>query len=270
MTALRRGPAGIDVRIRGDGSPVLLLHGIGGSSESFAAQLTGLASAHRVIAWDAPGYRGSPNLPEPVALADYADAAFEVLDGLGARPAHVLGVSWGGVIATSLALRRPEAVRSLVLADSSRGSGRTEASRTAMAQRVASLAELGPRAFARLRGPALVAPGADPAVTEQVVAGMSRLRHEGYAAAATSMASTDHGADLRRIAVPTLVVVGEHDTITGVAESEELARGIPGSGLTTIADAGHAANQERPEEFNAAVLRFLAEVDATTQTGTCQ
>lgn len=258
---MRTRVSDVDVLAAGAGTPLLLLHGIGGAAEAFDAQLSGLADAHRVLAWDAPGYGGSAVLPGQPDLDDYADAVVAVLRGLAAAPAHLLGVSWGGVIATRVALRAPEVLRSLVLADSSRGSGRTADGRAAMAARARDLAESGPAAFAARRGPRLVAPDADPAVLDRVVSLMSRVRPTGYGHAARVMADTDHSDRLAAIDLPVLVLVGEHDAVTGVAESRELADRIPGARFAVVPGAGHAANQENPARFNAEVRRFLAEVD---------
>lgn len=258
---VRTTVSGVDVCVSGSGTPVMVLHGIGGSAESFTAQLSGLSHNHRVIAWDAPGYAASADLPGEPTLDDYVQSVLAVLRELDAEPAHLLGVSWGGVLATRTALRAPEAVRSLVLADSSRGSGRTEAGKTAMAARVEELATLGAPAFAASRTPRLIAPGADPAVVEHVTTLMSRVRLPGYANAARVMAETDHSADLGDIDAATLVVVGAEDAVTGVAESRCLAGGIPAARLSEIPGAGHAANQESPAVFNEEVLRFLAGID---------
>lgn len=254
--------SGVDVRASGSGRPaLLLLHGIGGSSASFAPQLSGLAQRRRVVAWDAPGYGNSPDLPDEPALDDYAAVVSGVVRELDLGPVHLLGVSWGGVIALRTALRAPGAVRSLILADSSRGSGRTQAGAAAMRERVDDLTTRGPAEFARTRGPRLVAATAEPEVAARVVDVMSELRLRGYANAARSMANTDHSAVLGRVAVPTLVLVGEQDVVTGTEESAHLADGIPAARLTRIAGAGHAANQERPTEFNGAVERFLTDID---------
>ncbi|MEV4648585.1 alpha/beta fold hydrolase [Saccharopolyspora sp. NPDC049357] len=257
----RASASEVDVVEAGSGTPLVLLHGIGGAAEAFTAQLSGLAGDHRVIAWDAPGYGRSADLPGEPDLDAYADAVIALLRDRDVAPAHLLGVSWGGVIATRVALRAPEVLRSLVLADSSRGSGRTDAGREAMASRVEELRTRGAGAFAAVRGPRLTAPGAAPPVVDQVVALMSRVRLPGYRNAARVMAATDHSAQLPRITTPTLVIVGAQDQVTGVAESRALAEQIPGARLVEIPDAGHAANQEKPEEFNAVVRRFLAEVD---------
>lgn len=263
--------AGVALRTAGDGEPVLLLHGIGGSSASFAPQLDGpLAGRYRLLAWDAPGYGGSADPPSGMdgeaALDHLADTAAAVIDACGGYAA-VVGVSWGGVIATRLALRHPGAVRALVLADSSRGSGRTPAGRAGMRRRGQELAAVGAETFAALRGPRLVAPGADRAVADRIVSIMSGIRPAGHAFAAASMAGADHSRTLADVAAPTLVVVGQHDQVTGVPESLALAEGIPGARFALVCGAGHAANQERPDRFDALVGRFLAGVGQGVEQG---
>ncbi|MHA6799550.1 alpha/beta fold hydrolase [Bounagaea algeriensis] len=254
--------AGVDLAMSGTGGPpLLLLHGIGGCADSFGPQLAALGAHRHVLAWDAPGYGASPDLRGTPALEDYAQVVLDVVRALDVGPVHVLGVSWGGVIALRAALRAPEALRSLALAGSSRGSGRSATAAAAMRRRVDERTERGPVEFARRSGPRLVAPAADPAVAAHVVDVMSGLRLPGYANAARSMAGADLSAVLGEVAVPTLVLVGDEDGVTGVDESRHLAEGIPGARMVRIADAGHAANQERPAEFNDAVERFLTDVD---------
>ncbi|WP_051400132.1 alpha/beta fold hydrolase [Haloechinothrix halophila] len=262
---------GIHLHTAGDtGSPVLLLHGIGGSGRSFDAQLPELGRGHRAFAWDAPGYGASADPHGYPGMSGYAASVVDVLDGLGADSAHLVGVSWGGVIATRTALLHPDRVRSLVLADSTRGSRLTEESASRMRARARERARLGRLAFARERGPRLTAPHANPDVVEQVITLMSELRLPGYAAAVESMAETDHSDALAHLSVPTLVVVGAQDRVTGVAESRALAEGIPGARLRII-PGGHAANQEHPGEFNAAVREFLSDVDSAVPAGpACQ
>lgn len=265
MKALRVG--GIHLRHAGtSGSPVLLLHGIGGSSRSFTSQLPELGERHRVFAWDAPGYGDSADPQEHPGMSGYADSVVSVLDGLGLEGAHLVGVSWGGVIATRAALLHPDRVRSLVLADSTRGSGTTLEAGSRMRARAKERAELGPAEFARRRGPRLTAPDADPAVVEQVVTVMSELRVTGYAAAVNAMAATDHTDAMRHVSVPTLVLVGAQDAVTGVDESRALATGIPGAEFQVI-PGGHAANQEHPAAFNSAVIDFLSTVDSVAPVG---
>lgn len=258
---------GIALRTSGThGSPVLLLHGIGGSSESFAHQLPALGTCHRVYAWDAPGYGESACLDAPPGMAGYADRVTSLLTALELEDAHLVGVSWGGVIATRVALRHPHRVRSLVLAGSSRGSGVTRQSSSRMRNRAQELADLGVDEFARARGPRLTAPQAPTSVVEHVVSIMRGLRAGGYRAAVESMAETDHSALLERITVPTLALAGQSDRVTGPEESKALVSGIPGAQLRIIRG-GHAANQEHPDEFNETVATFLSAVDSRVPAG---
>lgn len=242
----------------GTGPNVLCLHGIGSSSVAFGPQIDALAGELRFLAWDAPGYAASPDPSEPLDLDGYVDAAADVIRQQADGRAHVLGVSWGGVIAARLAARHPELVRSLVLADSSRGSGRTPAQVEAMQQRAAELEAQGSDTFARTRGPRLVSEDASAELVERVVDTMrTAIRLPGYGYAADAMAATDLTADLATIAVPTLVLCGDRDTVTGPAESQALAGGIRDAVFVTLRGAGHLANQEAPEAFNAWLSSFI-------------
>lgn len=245
---------GISLTDVGEGPPVLLLHGIGGSARSCAA-LAGVLAAHghRALAWDAPGYGESA---DPDGLVDHPARVLDVLDDLGLDRVDLVGTSWGGVIATVVAADRPDRVKSLVLADSTRGSATSPERAAAMRARPQELSERGADAFAASRSGRLVAPECPSEVAEAVRAEMARVRLPGYRAAAEFMAVTDTGALLPSLAVPTLVLVGEHDQVTGVPESRLLADRIPGAQFASIPGAGHAAVVERPGEVAAAILHF--------------
>lgn len=248
----------IHVLDRGSGPTVLCLHGIGSSSAAFAPQIEALDGELRFLAWDAPGYAASADPDVPMDLDGYADAAAAIARNRADGPVHVLGVSWGGVIATRLALRHPDVVRSLVLADSSRGSGQSPEHVAAMRSRADELSRLGPAEFAKARGPRLVTAAASAELVDHVVATMrDAVRLPGYAHAAESMASTDHTRELSAVSVPTLVLCGDGDTVTGVSESQALAGGIRDAVFVTLHGAGHVANQEAPETFNAWLSCFV-------------
>lgn len=251
-------PADVHVEEAGDRGPLLLcLHGIGSSSASFAPQFAELSALLRVVAWDAPGYGKSPDPAAALTLDDFADAAAAVIRERGTG-AHVLGVSWGGVIALRLATRHPGLVTSLIVADSSPGSGTDGARAEAMRARAVELAELGPRAFAEARGPRLVSPGAPDELVRRVVDTMAgAVRLPGYAYAVESMASADLRAELPTVAAPTLVLCGDQDTVTGPEASQAIAGSVPRTACVIVKDAGHLANQEQPGRFNAWLLAHL-------------
>ncbi|MEU0649139.1 alpha/beta fold hydrolase [Streptomyces umbrinus] len=241
---------------------VLLLHGIGGCADTFTGVAPRLAAAGwRAVAWDAPGYGESPD-PGPGVVGDdspgaYVNVVARLLTTLGIDRAHLAGVSWGGVIATHVAARRPELVAGLILIDSTRGSGTTKAKAAAMRGRVSELEQQGAEAFAARRAPRLLADGPEPAAAAEVERQMSAVRVSGYAGAAEMMAQSDTGPLLPTITAPTLVLVGDEDRVTGVEESRLLARAIPQACFGLVGRAGHAAVQERPAEVAAAMLAFL-------------
>ncbi|MBA3311380.1 MAG: alpha/beta fold hydrolase [Nocardioidaceae bacterium] len=252
------------------GAPALvLLHGIGSDGGSFRAQLEEFGGDWRVLAPDAIGYGHSVDPDRPPGIDGYADSVAVLLDAVGITEAALVGVSWGGVIATRFALRYPDRVTALVLADSTRGSGTDPQRAAAMRRRGGELARDGAVAYARRRAPRLLSERAPAALVERVAATMAEaIRLPGYAHAAESMAATDHTAQLAGLTMPTLVLVGADDVVCPPVESQTIAELVPGARLQIIPGAGHHANQERPEPFNAAIGRFLASLHDRAATTT--
>ena len=238
---------------------LLCLHVIGSCADAFQAQLSLTDRVRRrVVAWDAPGYRRSPDPAAVMGLNDWADAAAGLIERELGGSADLLGVSWGGVIAARLVLRHPELVRTLVLADSSVGSGTNPDRATAMRGRADELRRVGASRFSETRAAHLVSPDAPPELVRSIAEMLAlSIRLPGYGWACESMAATDYRPDRGGVTVPTLVLVGEHDVVTPVGRAQELASLIPHSELATVAGAGHLANQERSVVFNDLIETFL-------------
>lgn len=257
IPSVREGPHGINLTESGQGIPVFLLHGIGSSGEIFLPQLSELGPDFHVVAWDAPGYGRSEDAVENLRMDDFADLAAECIQDSFPDGAHVVGMSWGGVIATRLALRHPELVRSLVLGSSTVGSGATPEQAETMSARPGQLEQHGASMFAAQRAPRLVADTAPEPVQQAAVELMAQsIRLPGYGDAAESMAETDHTPDLAKISQPTLVIWGEKDRITGHPAAVPLISGIHGAVGVEVKDAGHLTNWESPENFNSWVASF--------------
>jgi pimeloyl-ACP methyl ester carboxylesterase len=248
---------------KGQGTPLVLLHGVGSAARSFTAQLDGLSSRWRVIAWDAPGYGESEALPvaHPTA-GDYATALEGFLDERGVGDFHLLGHSLGCLMAASFAARHPVRVLSLSLCSIAGGHAHLpEAERRKLLdQRLDDLATLGPRAMAAKRAPRLLGPAAPPDALAKVADTMGSVRPDGYAQAARMLSTGDITADLARLPVdlPGQVIYGDGDVITPPARNREIVERWPGAEVHVIAGAGHALYLEQPDAFNALVADFIS------------
>src|SRR5439155_27251740 len=108
-------------RQAGHGTALVLLHGFLCDSRCWRRQLADLSDQFRVIAWDAPGAGASSDPPKPFTMADWANCLAAFLDALAIEQAHLLGLSWGGVLAQEFYRQHARRVRSLILADTYAG-----------------------------------------------------------------------------------------------------------------------------------------------------
>lgn len=240
-------------------STLLMLHGIGSSGTSWARQIARLGDAYRIVAPDLPGYGDAPDPTGEPSLDRIVDTvAALAADG----PVHVVGVSFGALVGLALARRRPELVRSLVVADATLGRATLPPDERArwVADRFALGDELQARADERARE--IAGPDAAPDALAEIAANMRRARPAGYRYVAEVIGRTDALPWLGEIRVPTLVVCGEHDGVVGLALSRTIAERLPGTRLITIAHAGHAPHIEQPDAFAQAVRTFVAGVEA--------
>jgi pimeloyl-ACP methyl ester carboxylesterase len=252
----------IAYRRAGAGPPLVLLHGFASDSRAWGPQLDGLSSELSVIAWDAPGAGASPDPPVPFTFGDWADALAGLLDRLAVQEAHVLGISWGGVLAQEFYRRYPGRTRSLVLADTYAGWTGSLGADVA-ARRLATMlddAALAPTAFAERYVPGMF--GSTPPPDAVALLGRLIAEHHpvGFRLMATALAGADTGDFLRQINVPTRLLWGDEDARSPIALGRRLEAEIPGAKLVVIEGAGHVSNLDRPMEFNAAVAEFLRTV----------
>jgi pimeloyl-ACP methyl ester carboxylesterase len=245
--------------------PVLLLHGIGGGRQAWgdAGSATGpalAAAGHLTLGIDFPGYGLSPTI-DPFDLAGLARAVVAMIDHLGAGPAVLVGHSMGGMVAQEVAATAPGRLAGLVLASTSPAFGKPggDWQRGFLQSRFAPLdAGLGMAGLAAQLVPAMVAPGTSPAVLAAAQAMMAGVPEATYRHAVTALVSFDRRAQLPAIAVPALVVTGEHDRTAAPEVSRRMAEHIPGAVCTIVPDAGHLLNLEQPQAFNAVLLAHLA------------
>jgi pimeloyl-ACP methyl ester carboxylesterase len=244
----------------GAGPPLLLLHGIGSSGESFAPQLAGLAGRFRVIAWDAPGYGGSDDHPlAKPCPRDYAAIAAGLIVALGLGRAHVVGQSLGALMAGALARHHPDAVDRLVLASAARGYclGPDAPYPPALQTRLDDMAQHGPTGMADRRAALIAGPNADAKTVAAVHRVLSQTRPHGYRQAVELLKQGDLAADAPLIRAPTLVACGDLDGVTPPERCRAIAAAIPGARYRSLGAVGHGCYLEDPAGFNVAIAAFL-------------
>jgi 3-oxoadipate enol-lactonase len=249
-----------DERGGGD-TAVVMLHGVGGGKAAWQGQLESFARAgYRAVAWDAPGYGGSPAI-DPYDMAGLARSLERLLDALVAPRVVLLGHSMGGMLAQEAAVAFPGKLAGLVLSATSPAFGKPDGEwqQAFLRQRLGPL-DAG-RTMADL-APALVGgmvgPDPDPAGVRLAIEAMSRVPGETYRKALTAIVGFDRRAALGAMAMPVLAVAGEHDATAPPAVMEKMAQKIPGAEYVRLAGCGHLASLERPRAFDDAVLGWLA------------
>jgi 3-oxoadipate enol-lactonase len=249
----------VDLQITdvGSGPPLLLLHAFPLSRALWRAQIAEFAATHRVIAPDLRGFGLTPPAAPAHGLDDYADDVPALLDRLQLPRVTLVGLSMGGYIAFALLRRAPERIERLILADT-RAAADSDAVRAARAVNAELVLTQGSAALADKLLPGLVAPGTSPALLAELHAVAAANPPQGSADALLAMAVRPDNSDLLpTIAVPTTVIVGEHDTLTPPAEAQRMAAAIPNAQFIQIAGAGHLSAIEAPAAFNAALHAAL-------------
>lgn len=247
MPKLDRDGVAIHYEVYGQGPTLLLSHGFSATSQMWAGQIEALSADHQLVLWDMRGHGQSDYPDDPAAYSEAATVAdmAALLDAVGADKAIIGGLSLGGYMSLAFHRDHPERTAALLIIDTGPGYRKDEArdgwNRNALA--------IGDRYATRGLG-------------SQSSAEQRASRHrsaEGLAHAARGMLTQRDASvmeSLPTIAVPALVIVGADDT-PYLAASDYMAGKIPGARKVVIPNAGHAANIDQPEAFNAAVADFL-------------
>ena len=240
-----------------DAPVVVLLPSLGATHRSWDGQVAPLVAAGlRVIAVDARGHGASPVPDGPYAVADLGADVLALLDRLGARRAHVVGLSLGGATALWLAAEHPDRVDRLVAACTSADFGEPgpwrERAATVRAHGTGSIAATVVRRW--LPEAEHAARADELAALEAMVAATPA---EGYAACCEAIAACDLGARLGAIAAPTLVLGGREDPATPPGHQERIAAAVPGARLELLDNAAHLAHLSRPDLFARLVAGHL-------------
>jgi len=250
---------------RRDSAALVLLHGIGSTSSAWRLQYGPLGEHFRVVGWDAPGYGGSPPLPDRApAVEAYAQALARLLDAIGIGNAIVGSNSWGTPTAVCFARVHPQRVRALVLGGPTAGMGALGEEERAkrIAERIERITRLGPEKMRQEDSARLVAPGTRAEVLDWI-RNPAGLTVEGYSQAVRMLGEADVVREIAQVTCPVTVVSGEQDIVTPPdANARPIVAAAPNATLETFAGCGHLPHLEFPERFNEVVLSMLGKVQS--------
>jgi pimeloyl-ACP methyl ester carboxylesterase len=248
---------------RGSGLPVVMLHGFPHDRSLWLQQRNALSTRVRCILPDLRGF-GESSSHGPHSMDQYADDVVALLDHLDVPQAVVCGLSMGGYIAMAMWRRHAERIRAMVLCDT-RATPDTDETRAVRNELIALARKDGARAVAERQLKGMLGKTTHetkPHVVAHMRAMMERQSVEGIAGALAALGDRpDSRPTVASISVPTLVVVGEEDTLTPPSDAEamiDLLPPIAHARLERIANAGHASCVERPAAVSHVLAEFLS------------
>lgn len=240
----------------GEAEAIVFAHGAGGSHLSWWQQVPYFASRYTCITFDHRGYGQSADVAGGPGGAAYVGDLRGLLDHLGIEQANLVAQSMGGWTCLGFALRWPERVRRLVMADTHGGLRSPEISAAMKAGVASSPPPLGVHPAA----------GATMAVEQPALAflysqldGLNRPRSREELGAIIAPAGSPSCEDAAKLSLPVLFLAGAEDIVIPPAVVEAASKCIPGARFETVPAAGHSVYFERPAEFNRLVAKFLSE-----------
>ncbi|WP_221583389.1 alpha/beta fold hydrolase [Microbacterium sp. G2-8] len=241
-----------------EGAPVVLLGPSLGTAGAVLWEdvVPLLAQRFRVATWDLPGHGASAPATGPFTVDDLADALAAHARAFD-EPVSIAGVSLGGAVTQSLAIRHPQLLRAAAAICTS---ANFAAGADAWHERAAKVRQQGTSVLIGSSAERWFAPGsiaARPDITGRLLHTLADADHESYATCCEALATFDVTARLGSVALPFLVMYGSDDQATPPAKSEEIASAIPGATLVGIEDAAHLAPAEKPAEVAAKLAAFF-------------
>jgi 3-oxoadipate enol-lactonase len=247
---------GMTIDSEGEGPPIVMLHGLGGTSNSFQAMVPALAG-FRLVRPDLPGAGRSPMPAQKITVGSLVEALADAADHLGVGRAHVVGHSFGTLIAQHIAARHPDRVASLTLFGPILEP--QDAARERLRARAAAARQQGMAAVAdQLIGSALATAtaGENPVVVAFVRESHMRQDAEGFARSCEALGQAEK-ADHRLIDCPALIVTGDEDAVGPPSIAQELADKIGGAKTVILNRCGHWTPVEKSKECGKLLSEFV-------------
>jgi len=252
----------IGYEIEGAGSWVVMSHSLACTSSMWDEQVEALKHRYKVLCFDTRGHGATDAPSGAYTLELLAEDLRALFEALGVSAPHFVGLSMGGMIGMTCALKYPGVFRSLVLCDTS--SRVPPEAQPVWDERIKTATEQG---MAALVEPTLKRWFTEPflarrsSVVEKVAGLIRNTAPQGYVGCCHAISKINLTERLAAIKCPVQIIVGDKDVGTPVAMSQAIHAAIPGSALHVIAEASHLSNLEQPAAFNAQLLEFLARLN---------
>ncbi len=248
----------INYEIAGSGPWVTLSHSLGCDLHMWDEQMDALTKKYQVLRFDTRGHGASSTPAGAYTLEQMADDVHGLLAALGIKQTHWVGLSMGGMIGQTYALRYPGVFKSMVLADTTCSYPADAAPVWADRIKLAQTGGMRPIAEAMLaRWFTEPYRKSHPQIMARIGGSVGATPVAGFVGCCHAIPKINLTERLKEIDCPTLVIVGEQDPGTPVVMAREIHDAMPGSELVIIPSAAHLSNVEQPHAFNAALLGFL-------------
>ena len=258
MTILRIREMDLYYEVTGQGDPLVFIHGLGSSTRDWEYQISYFSTHYQVVAFDVRGHGKSDKPVGSYSIPLFAEDTSELIKALDIAPAHVIGISLGGMIALQLATDFPELVRSIVVVNSgSEMIVRTLKERLALLQRFLIVRLLGMRKMGEVLGGRLFPDPEQEEIRRIFADRWSENDPRAYREAMRAIIGWSVTEQLNRIKCPTLVIGAEFD-YTPMEDKSSLASRIKQAELVVIKNSRHGTPVDQPEEFNKVLSSFLA------------
>lgn len=242
---------------------IVFAHGLLWSGWMFGPQVAALKSRYRCITYDHRGQGQSEVAATGYDMDTLTEDAAALIRALGAAPCHFAGLSMGGFVAMRLGARHPELIRSLMLLETSADAEPPENQRghrlMAFIARWLSVRLVQNQVMEIMFGPKFLTDWTRTALREECrrrLIANNRVGSNRAIFGVLDRAAVDE--EIRKIAAPTLILVGDEDRATPPVKSQRISDRIANSKLVLIADAGHTSSVEEPEAITRAITEFLA------------
>ncbi len=257
MPSINLGTTEIYYEIHGQGDPLLLIHGLGSSSQDWEMQLPQFSSHFQVINIDLRGHGRSGKPPGPYSIPLFAEDTIQLIRALELSSVHILGISLGGMVAFQLALDCPDLVRSLVIVNSvpeliaHNFKDRTDYWKRLLIVRLFGLEKMG-----QVLAERFFTEPEQEGLREIFVRRWAANHKPSYLASLKAAFGWSVLGRLGEIQAPALVIGADGDYFSN-AEKEQYTQLMPNAELIIVENSRHALPAEKPTEFNQIVLSFL-------------